>query len=255
MKNYTYAGTVIIRALCLSVLMLSGCIFSYQEKIPSKPSIKTVSVVNGEIFTVRDITVSWEGNDTAVFFQYTIDADTSGVLTETSVTLTDLDESEHVFVLTALNDSLTISSIPVTRRFTVDAVQGPGIVFSPRKIEHESTVTIYLADVSEIMAVHLELIPRNKCVLFGSFVPNEALTLDGDVISIYDSGKNERIIIDIGFAGETRGISGSLINIGTLTVNPLREGTVEVDSLKTLFRTISNETVSKNGLDFMRVIQ
>jgi hypothetical protein len=105
------------------------------------------------------------------------------------------------------------------------------------------------------MAAHIEIIARNRCVQFGSFIPNDMLVYDGKVISVVDKSKSERFIIDIGFAGETNGLSGSSINIGAFTANPLREGTVEIDSLRTIFRTIHNETVIKNGLDFVRVIK
>ena len=77
----------------------------------------------------------------------------------------------------------------------------------------------------------------------------------GEIITLIDSTRPDRFIIDIAFAGRTEGLSGSSLNIGTLTVNPQRIGNIIVDSSATVFRNTVNETITINELDFVSVIK
>ena len=94
--------------LGVTVLFFSECIFSpsKQKKQDNSPQIISVNISDGAIVTARDITVIWEGNKAAEFYQYTVDGISYGWTDTTSVHLTDLDEDEHIFTIQARKDSV-----------------------------------------------------------------------------------------------------------------------------------------------------
>ncbi|MBN1293535.1 MAG: hypothetical protein JXB48_16970 [Candidatus Latescibacteria bacterium] len=243
-----------IGIMSVLLLMLSGCIFSYKE--PSKnPSITYISISNKAVITDRDVTIIWEGNSYAANYQYTFDDIESEITDKNSVTLTDLDDGNHLFILRAYDDSLKLKSSPLLINFTVDAITGPGVLLFPRKITEQTSLSISLVDVDDIMAVHIEFDCENKCASFGAFVPKTIPSNSGEMIVLTDNSDQDRYIIDIAFAGITEGISGSVYNLGTLYINPLRIGSITIDSSKTIFRNTANETITLNDLDFVRVIK
>ena len=61
------------------------------------------------------------------------------------------------------------------------------------------------------------------------------------------------MIIDVGFAGITQGVSGR-VDLGRLLVRPLKlSGIVSIDSLNTEFRDINNSVIDIYGLDILRI--
>ena len=244
----------IMAVVCLCMIILSGCIFSYKE--PSKnPEITFLSISDGEVITTREVTIFWEGNAHAAYYQYILDNIESEIISDNSVTLTDLDETEHLFIIKALNDSLDIKSTPLLVNFTVDDLQGPGIALSPRRINENATLTIELIGISRLMAAHIEFVGENRCVTFGEFTPNASLADTGELISFVDPDSPGRFIIDIAFAGSTGGVSGSSLTLGTLTVFPQRIGNIVLDSIATIFRDTVNEAITINELDYVSVVQ
>ncbi len=260
MKNTTSRKLgALFSAVMISVfsVVVSSCILSDSSSGgggESKPSITSLSIYDGEFIASRDVVIYWEGNSSTALYQYTFDNITSEITADTTVTLTDLEETEHTFILQAFDETQTTKSEPDSVTFTVNAITGPGIVFSPRKITTEPSITIILEDVNRLMAAHIEIISGNSSVLFGVFTENESLVENGQIISFSNSSTSRRFIIDIAFAGETEGLSGSF-NIGTLSVTPLREGTITVDSITTEFRDVNNGAIVINDLDFVRVVK
>ena len=252
--NRSHTCLLIIVAICICMFFASSCIFSYKEPV-KKPEITFVSISDGEIITTRDVTIFWEGNTDAAYYQYIIDTVESDIISDNSVTLTDLDEKDHLFILKAFDDSLEVKSTPLLIYFTIDALQGPGILLSPRRISESSVINISLVEINHIMAAHIEFVCENRCVAFEEFTPNMSLVNNGEMITLIDSTSPDRFIIDIAFAGRTEGLSGSSLNIGTLTVNPQRIGNIIVDSSGTVFRNTVNETITINELDFVSVIK
>ena len=252
--NRKFAALFFAVMISIFSVVVSGCIFSDSGGPETKPSITSLSISDGEFITSRDVIIYWKGNSRTALYQYTLDNITSEVTADTTVTLTDLEETDHTFILQAFDETQTIKSEPDSITFTVNAITGPGIVFSPRKISTEPSVTIILENVNRLMAAHIELISENKSVLFGIFTENESLVENGEIISLSNAATSERFTIDIAFAGKTEGLSGSL-PIGTLSITSLREGIVSVDSTATIFRDINNEALIINGLDFVRVVK
>tara|TARA_Y100001970_G_scaffold242964_1_gene307836 strand:- start:5049 stop:5834 length:786 start_codon:yes stop_codon:yes gene_type:complete len=96
-----------------------------------------VSIVSGfpdgQVITSSSITVSYSGNEPSMLFRTKLDTnDWSGWITAESFTLDHLDEDEHVFYLQGkytTGDTSEVIMVP----FTVDAVEGPSLLFYPRR--------------------------------------------------------------------------------------------------------------------------
>ena len=141
-KNRVYT-TMYPGIIFLCMFMLSGCLFSYKE--PSKnPSVSYISISNKEVITTRDLTITWEGNSYAYFYQYTIDNIESEITENNSVTLTDLDDGAHLFILRAYDETLELKSSSKLINFTVNAVTGPGNIVIPAEY-HRPDINIRFA--------------------------------------------------------------------------------------------------------------
>ena len=249
----------LVLLLFILIVFSSGCIFSSADKEKDKekdditPQINSLDLSEGAIVLTRDLIITWEGNKTAELYQYALDGVTYDWTESTYVELTDLDETEHIFTLQARKDSV-FSSL-YTRNFIVDAIQGPGIVFSPRKISSISNVAVGLEDVSGLMVAHIEIICDDNCANIMDFMMNNENIENGRIISFSDKNDKTRLIIDVGIAGAPQGFYGS-IDIGSFLVNPLKNsGKIIVDSDKTEFRDINNNTISINGYDMVRIVK
>ncbi len=233
------------------ISVLSGCIFSSESKKKKNPGILTVSISDGEIITSRDLTITWQGNEYTRFYQYAIDEEVSEWSDTTSVKITDLDEAEHIFTLQARKDSV-FSSLTIIH-FTVDAIPGPGIIFSPRKIKEASHVTLSLENVDSLMAAHIEIVCDNRTAAISGFVPSEFTGEEDSMVYFADDKTFSRLILDIGFVGVKEGMSGR-VALGSFMVIPLQNtGEITIDSEKTEFRDINNFPIELNGLDMVRI--
>ena len=98
-------------SVVLSVVVFGGgCIFSDGDSDgngdngePDSPSIVTVSMFDGQIVTARDITVSWEGNEDAVYYRYVLDGEMSEVMADSTVTVTDMEEGSALLMSIVLS--------------------------------------------------------------------------------------------------------------------------------------------------------
>jgi hypothetical protein len=233
------------------IAVLSGCIFSSEKEKKKNPGILKVSISDGQTITSRDLTITWQGNEYARLYQYTIDEQVSEWSDTTSVEITDLDESDHIFTLQARKDSV-FSSL-TTIHFTVDAITGPGIILSPRKISDTSYVTLSIENVDSLMAAHIEIVCDNLTATISGFVLSEFTGEEGSMVYFEDNRLLSRLILDIGFVSVKEGVSGR-IDIGSFLVTPLQNtGEITIDSEKTEFRDIHNSPIELNELDMVRI--
>ena len=239
--------------LLLITACISGCIFSSSksEKKEVTPRVISLSIPNGEIITTRDVTIQWEGSEPDLEYQYILDGNAFEWIDTTFVMLRDLEEDEHAFSVRARNNSVTGDSLTV--HFSVDAIKGPGLVFSPRKIGSISTVSLMLEDVSELMAAHIEIICPDQSAWLSGFSLYGELRGISEIMLFTDETNSRRLIIDIGFPGETGGLNGR-VSLGTFVVRPLGiTGEIRIDQEKTMFRDINNNPVEVNGIDTVRI--
>jgi hypothetical protein len=96
-----------------------------------------VSIVSGvvldQVVTTSSISVNYSGNESSMLFRSKLDSnDWSGWVSSTNVTIDHLDEGDHEFLLQGkytTGDTSEVIWVP----FAVDAVQGPSLLFFPRK--------------------------------------------------------------------------------------------------------------------------
>jgi hypothetical protein len=248
----------LITPLVFSVL-ISGCIFSSDGKgggkeppLPGTPAVTWVSISDGQVVKSRNLTVSWKGNEYASRFRYTLDSFTSSWIDTTFCVFSDLSEGSHTFTVQAANDSLTGETLTV--RFTVDASIGAGIRFSPGTVSSTAYVSVFLEEMSGIMAAHIEIACGDSCARVREFSASTAAVM-GEVVVFSDSRDPYRLILDIGFPGQSGGFSGSL-ELGSFVLSPAKaEGTVAIDPQKTLFRDTRNRPVTVTRYEVLRIQQ
>ncbi|MFC1694277.1 hypothetical protein ACFL1R_12305 [Candidatus Latescibacterota bacterium] len=84
------------------------------------PAVSSINVNNNQVFNTRVVNVTWQGNSTAYWYQYTLDGSKSGWTTNKSASFSDLNEDKkYTFSISAKNQIGYIGS-PTTRTFTVD---------------------------------------------------------------------------------------------------------------------------------------
>ncbi len=239
----------------LLAAFLAGCIFSSGDKggkekpASSVPAIAWISISDGQIFSTRNITVSWKGNEHACLFQYTIDGVFSSWIDSTSCMIADLADGVHTFSVQAANDSL--AGDPVIIRFDVEAGAGPGTRFSPDEVSGAAFVSLFLEDMGGIMAAHIEIACEDSCARMKEFAPSAVF--NGGVLVYDDSRDPFRLILDIGFPGLSHGFSGTM-ELGSFMISPVKTGgTVVVDPKKTVFRDTRNRTVQIDRFEALRV--
>jgi len=246
----------VVHAVLAVFLGVSSCIVAPVKtgktgKKEEIPRILSIGIEENEVFHARDVPVSWTANEYAERFRYTLDGISHEWIDTTAVILTDLDEGVHVLTVHAKRD--TVMSEPVTVTFTVDALSGPGVILSPRKTSGISFVTVRLENVERLMAAHIEIYCEDDCAYVADFSAAGSAAESGGFIILSDTDTKRRLIVDVGFAGFAEGVSGN-VEIGRFLVRPLKdEGTVRVDSLKTVFRDTDNEPIFIRGYDRVRI--
>ena len=244
-KDYRFGLLIILAAV------ISGCIFSSSDKNGKKPAIISLNIKDGQIINTRDLLITWEENEQFEFYQYSLDGTMYDWTESTYVYFTDLNENGHIFTIQALKDSV-FSSLK-TINFTIDAIQGPGIVLTPRKISGDTAIVIRIEDVTGLMAAHVEIVCNDECASITGFVRSAVNIENGQVVVLSNYSDQSRFILDIGFGGATEGMSGSF-DIGYVFASPVKEtGMIIIDDEKTEFRDFNNNTVELNGLDMVRI--
>lgn len=237
------------------VTQLAGCILKPDDdsdKPPALPAVLSVSITDEEIVDNRSLTVSWTGNEITDSYRYSLDNGQVQTTPEKTVIFSDLDDGEHVFAITPVNNSLETEGDTITRAFNVDAFSGPGVIFTPRRLTSVSEVTITLEKTPGIMAAHIVITASQNCVNFGTFTPSD--TFDETVTAInFTSSEAGEFILDLGFAGDTDGLSGDAITVGTLNMNPVRNGTVRCDKELTILRNTYNEDIIIKDADYITI--
>lgn len=249
-------------ALALPVMLMAGCILSGDDDgdgndgpgpsdLPD-PKVLSVSISDGEVFDVSDISVEWAGNKDALEYRYTVDEIESAWIDTTFALLYGLGEGMHTLTVEARND--TIFSAPVTVSFEIDSIDGPGVIFSPRAISDISYISLYLEDVEDLMAAHIEIVAWDNCALFMSFVSEVSLDV-GTAVLFSDTSESGRMKIDIAFGDLPEGISGRLY-LGKFILRPLAAtGEVSIDTEATEFRDTGNLKIMLNETDRVRIEQ
>ena len=219
-----------------------------KKKDDSKPRITSISLAEGTRITSRELTISWHGNDAAIKFRYGLDGSVSAWTDSTSVSYTDLPEGPHLFSVTARGDSVTAE--PVTRNFTIDVLDEPAVIFSPRRLTGITGVTVSIEGTDSLMAAHIEIACENASARILEFTP--ASSGNGQRVVLSDFSNPSRLVLDVGFTQPQE--SGSLITIGAMLVQPVQTGgRILIDQNNTILRDFNNEPIDINGFDEIQI--
>jgi len=185
----------------------------------------------GQIIEATTASFSWEGNQDSMLFRYEFDAEEWTEWTEDkSATLDYLDEGSHLFSLQSKYANEDTSEI-ATVNFSVNAVEGPALMFNPRRhvasVGEKVTFQIMAEEVESLTGVELnigfdaskvniesvsagEMFQGDKEAIFHSEVDNDAgdvyllsAILDGDSPSITGTTSIAVIVVEVLSSGIT----------------------------------------------------
>jgi hypothetical protein len=232
---------------CVLSAIVAGCMGNLD--------IFDITLEDGTVVSERSVTISWKEKLNPFQFLYKLDEGSWISTSDTSVTLHDLSEGEHVFQVLVRNDADNEQGEPMIVQFEVDTIGGPGLILSPRRIDTEGPITLTLEDVESVMAIHVEIIAENDCAIFDSFSKNPAITENVTVIAISESITPGRMSVDVAFAGNSKGVSGRM-DIGSFMVVPSGEGVIRIESTTTRCRDTENRDIvlSAENFDWVNVL-
>lgn len=222
--------------------------------VPPNSTILTPS--EGTTHSTANVTVTWEGNAGVVAFQSRLDdGGWSNWSDLTSKTFGPLDEGTHSVHVRAAYDTLVaglIEDTPTNINFTVDAVQGASLRFSPPYLEGGTTGDIDLSlvaeDVTNLMMVKAVFTFDPGVITLDTWDESSFLTGNGgSILSYYDiDNVAGRCEINLSVVeGDPAGVSGTgtLINL-TFSGTAAGLSSLAFVSVETEMRDSSNQTLT-----------
>lgn len=223
----------------------------------------TAGPSNGSTITSSQATFEWTGNKPGMLFRVRLDGGTWSEWTSvTSYTWGFLNERQYTFEVQSGydpgqgNDPSQFDDTPASVTFTVDAVDGPSLLFFPRQTMAASgtqfNVLLVAEEVLNVMLVSTEIVfdPAHLAVI--SVTDGDFMTSTGGSIASYTSWDNStgRIYINLATAtGSPPGVSGTgnLVTI-RFTAKNNSESNVTFVSANTLMRNPLNQTITIRSL-------
>ena len=125
-----------------------------------EPTIAFVSELNdGDIISTETLSLAWQGNELVTEYRYKLDNFSwTDWFEDASATLEYLDEGEHIISIQSRYLSGDTSAI-ASLSFVVDAVEGPALMFYPRRhvTTQGTTITfqVLAEEVTALMAAEI----------------------------------------------------------------------------------------------------
>ncbi len=221
------------------------------EYIP--PIVSIVSgPIDGQTIATESIEFTYSGNE-PMLFRTRLDTNLwSGWSNANSITLDHLDEGDHTFFLQgkfATNDTSEI--LPVL--FTVDAVQGPALMFFPRRhitdLGQNITFKIIAEEVYDLAGTEFILEYENSMVSIENVLPGDIFSEIGDPIFFYEDKPSEgKLVITSAVWG-----TGEPSYTGTAVVAEVSMQIIQVGEINIifdgteLFRDPQNQSIGINA--------
>ncbi|MFZ1976846.1 MAG: cohesin domain-containing protein [Bacteroidota bacterium] len=265
------ASTVILFIVFISIVLdISGC---EQVSSPDSIFINPVDTVgnafvapittiiagpsDGQTITTDSVTFKWSGNNARNLFSYKYDTiQWTPFGTQTSLTLDYLDEGTHTFSVRSLHfNGTTIETNPPYVQYTVNAVNGPSLMFYPRRL----IVANGQAFTYDINVVEVSLVYGAKLVMsYDPSLVNVTGAIVGSPLNTGGSGVmlptidpvSKTITLDIAAIGRTpKGIDGTGA-IVVLQCTALATGVelFQFNAAQTALRDTSNSPIPINTL-------
>ncbi len=215
-----------------------------------------VSIVSGlsenEILDVERFTITFSGNELSMLFRTKLDTnDWTGWFSSTSQTVDFLDEGNHDFYVQGrytTGDTSNIVWVP----FEVDAVQGPALMFLPRRhivsIGEKIDFKITAEEVYNLAGAEFHLNYDPSLVSIESVISGDIFSTGGSPIFLFED-KPESGLLTITSATWGQGISSytgtAVIANVEFEVQSVGEIDIVFDGTE-VFRNSENETIIIN---------
>ena len=250
------------KLILFAVLLLFAC-ESGEEFTPENPldpnnpdyvapGVTILSPVEGAVEISSSITFAWEGNEIDMLYRYRLDSVWSQWDPSESITIDHIDEGEHGFAVQSsyvTGDTSAIESIA----FTVDAVEGPALMFYPRRqvTSQGSSVQfqILAEEVYNVAGAEFTISFDPTELQINSAVAGTAFGDYGEVIFIADiDNTNGSVTISTAVWGQNYPSISGTSDIAILDVQIIKQGDhqLEFDGTE-LFRAPNNDDITVNA--------
>ena len=217
------------------------------------PIVSIIDGINiGQTVTSENLTIEYSGNESSMLFRTKLDSSNwSGWTNNLFVTLDYMDEGDHIFWLQGkytTGDTSETVSIP----FTVDAVQGPALMFLPRRhisgLGDEITFRIIAEEVYDLAGTEFILDYDPATVSVENVLTGDIFSDLGDIFFFYEDKPSEgKLIITsaVWGSGEPSYTGTAVIAEVSIQITQLGEIDIVFDGSE-LFRDPDNESIQIN---------
>jgi hypothetical protein len=227
---------------------------SNPDYIPPQVTI-TASPTEGQIVSSAQITFTWEGNSDEMSYRYSFDDIwTNWQENVKSVTIKHIDEGSHQFSVKSsyINGD---SSEAVSVNFSVDAVEGPSLLFNPRYKKSAVGQTFQLSliaeEVTNLSGAEVTLTYDAETIEIVDVLQGQLFkNLGGDIIFIIDhSPSMGKVVISTAVWGAGKPAASGSKSLAEIQVKLKKAGntTIGIDA-SSKFRNPENKTIHINQI-------
>ncbi len=182
--------------------------------------LETTSLISGDTLTQETISITLNSEGLASEYRYMFDSDPwSDWSSGNVIVLEYLDEGAHELQLQALrtssNDSTDLSDTSDIQMisFFVDAVEGPSLMFYPRRHKAQSgeqvTFLIHAEEVENLMAAEIHLEFDTTAISINAVIQGSFFINDQESIFSYDIGEGTISILTSVVNSDAPSVSGT----------------------------------------------
>ena len=222
----------------LSLLLVYNCeeeVLSFDNTLdPENPEYipPQITVTSGpsenEIVKSSVVSFSWEGNQGGMLYQYKFDDLISPWAEETGASFDFLDEGLHLF---SVQSKYTTgdTSVVILVNFEVDAVEGPALLFYPRRhiasVGNDITFQIFAEEVQNLTGIEFSISFNPSLIQITSIGEGQFLSNSGESIfhSEYDNEGGSLSVIAAVLGGE-ESVNGTG-DLASIQIEVLSQGT------------------------------
>ncbi len=213
------------------------------------PETTITSDIDGSTLDTSAVTITFAGNDEVTEYSYSADSSSwSSWASTTSYQMEYLDEGQHTFSVKGRYASGDEDETPATVSFTVDAIQGPALIFYPRRhiISSDGTATFQIQayEVDSLMSASLTLTYDSTALEIVSVSQGDMFTGAGESVFIDEFDSGSLTIHTMYLGGDSPYVSGTG-SLAVILVKALAPGshTLSLDGTQVL-KTHTNRSIS-----------
>ena len=204
----------------------------------------------GETISTSEATFSWEGNDLVSEYRTKINNDPWGDWADhTSITLQYLDEGSYTFSIQGRYTTEDTSAV-ISNNFSVDAVQGPALMFYPRanfsSVGSNVTFQVLAEEVTSLTAAQFNVTFDPSKLEIVSVTQGSLLQINGESIfsTEFDNQAGSLSVITAALGGDLPSVDGTGVLLElVLEVKAIGTSNLEFDGTE-LFRDPDNNNIS-----------